>query len=131
MAPGIDNSQSQRLRLVDGKFMRGNVEVPVEIGNPEQIALLQKVERAALQREKVAKAEELPIELSVTDIRYTTLCSLTCICGHEIEERVDGNRTDFWENLENPDYLGGNVICPRCKREYEILDSDYAKLVTR
>lgn len=31
------------LRLVDGKFMRGDVEVKPEIGNPEQIALLQKI----------------------------------------------------------------------------------------
>ena len=31
----------QQLRLVDGKFMRGDVEEPVQLGNTEQIALLQ------------------------------------------------------------------------------------------
>lgn len=33
-------SIGQPLRLVDGKFMRGDIEVKPEIGNPEQIALL-------------------------------------------------------------------------------------------
>ena len=36
-------SIEQPFRLVDGKFMRGDVEVKPEIGNPEQIALLQKI----------------------------------------------------------------------------------------
>lgn len=36
-------SIGQPLRLVDGKFLRGDVEVKPEIGNPEQIALLQKI----------------------------------------------------------------------------------------
>lgn len=39
------------LRLVDGKFMRGDVEIKPEIGNPERIALLQKIERERTQRE--------------------------------------------------------------------------------
>lgn len=39
------------LRLVDGKFMRGDIEVKPEIGNPERIALLQKIERERTQRE--------------------------------------------------------------------------------
>ena len=43
-------SIGQPLRLVDGKFMRGDVEVKPEIGNPEQIALLQKIERECTQR---------------------------------------------------------------------------------
>lgn len=42
------------LRLVNGKFMRGDIEVKPEIGNPEQIALLQKIERERTQREKDA-----------------------------------------------------------------------------
>lgn len=46
----------QPLRLENGKFMRGEVEVPIEIGNAEQIALLQKIERDMRIREKDAKA---------------------------------------------------------------------------
>lgn len=33
------------LTLRDGKFYRGDVEVPPEIGNREQIMLLQRIER--------------------------------------------------------------------------------------
>ena len=39
------------LRLVDGKFMRGDVEIKPEIGNPERIALLQKIVRERTHRE--------------------------------------------------------------------------------
>ena len=42
----------QPLRLENGTFMRGEVEVPIEIGNAEQIALLQKIERDMGIREK-------------------------------------------------------------------------------
>jgi hypothetical protein len=42
------------LRLVDGKFMRGDIEVKPEIGNPEQIALLQKIERERTQRKRMS-----------------------------------------------------------------------------
>lgn len=41
----------QPLRIVDGKFMRGDVEEPVQIGNTEQIALLKKTEREMTKRE--------------------------------------------------------------------------------
>lgn len=41
----------QPLRLENGTFMRGEVEVPIEIGNAEQIALLQKIERDMRIRE--------------------------------------------------------------------------------
>lgn len=46
-------SIEQPLRLVDGKFMLGDIKP--EIGNPKQIALLQKIERERTQREKDAR----------------------------------------------------------------------------
>ena len=45
-------SIEQPLRLVDGKFMLGDIKP--EIGNPKQLALLQKIERERTQREKDA-----------------------------------------------------------------------------
>ena len=42
------------LRLVNGKFMRGDVEEKPEIGNSEQIALLRKFEQEAEKAEKAA-----------------------------------------------------------------------------
>ena len=44
------------LRLVNGKFMRGDVEEKPEIGNSEQIALLREFEQEAEKAEKAAKA---------------------------------------------------------------------------
>lgn len=117
----------QQLRLVDGKFMRGDVEEPVQIGNTEQIALLQKEERKALKREKDAKAGKLDVEIGVENIKYDVICRFTCICGNKIKER-DMNYTDDWEELENPNYEDGPIICDKCGRKYEI-DGTHAKLI--
>lgn len=117
----------QQLRLVDGKFMRGDVEGSVQIGNTEQIALLRKAEREMTKREKDAKAGMLDVEISVKNIRYNVICEFTCICGNDIE--VTGvNYTDNWEDLEAPNYEDGPIICDKCDREYEI-DRLHAKLI--
>ena len=60
----------QQLRLVDGKFMRGDVEEQVQIGNTEQIALLRKAEREMTKREQDAKAGKLGVEISVENIKH-------------------------------------------------------------
>ena len=60
----------QQLRLVDGKFMRGDVEESVQIGNTEQIALLRKAEREMTKREQDAKAGKLDVEISVENNPY-------------------------------------------------------------
>lgn len=52
-------SIEQPLRLVDGKFMLGDIKP--EIGNPKQIALLQKIERERTQREKDANDGRLDV----------------------------------------------------------------------
>lgn len=117
------------LRLVDGKFMRGDVEEKPEIGNTEQIALLQKIERERTQREKDAKAARLDVDIHVEDIKYKVVCKFTCICGNAIQARGI-NYTDDWEELENPVYEDGPIICDKCGREYEI-DDLHAKLIQR
>ena len=117
----------QSLRLVDGKFMRGDVEEPVQIGNTEQIALLRKAEREMTKREQDAKAGKLNVKISVENIRYHVVCELTCICGNKIIAR-GVNYTDVWEDLEDPNYEDGPIICDKCYREYEI-DRLHAKLI--
>lgn len=119
----------QPLRIVNGKFMRGNVEEPVQIGNTEQIALLKKVEREMTKREQDAKAGKLDVEISIENIKYDVICEFTCICGNAIQARGI-NYTDDWEELENPVYEDGPIICNRCYREYEI-DGLHAKLIKR
>lgn len=121
------NQVIQSLRLVDGKFMRGDVEEPVQIGNTEQIALLRKAEREMTKREQDAKAGKLDVEISVKNIKYDVICEFTCICGNEIIAK-GVNYTDDWEDLEVPNYEDGPIICEECKREYEI-NGLYAKLI--
>lgn len=117
----------QSSRLVDGKFMRGDVEEPVQIGNTEQIALLRKAEREMTKREQDAKAGKLNVKISVENIRYHVVCEFTCICGNKIIAR-GVNYTDVWEDLEDPNYEDGPIICDKCYREYEI-DRLHAKLI--
>lgn len=92
-------SVERPLRLVNGKFMRGDVEEKPEIGNSEQIALLRKFEQEAEKVEKAAKAGKLDAEIYTEDIEYKVVCEFTCICGNKIKER-DTNYTDDWEELE-------------------------------
>lgn len=117
------------LRLVNGKFMRGDVEEKPEIGNSEQIALLQNIERECTQREKAANDGRLDVHIHVEDIKYEVVCEFRCICGNAIQARGI-NYTDDWEELEDPVYEDGSIICDRCYREYEI-DGLHAKLIKR
>ncbi|WP_290433528.1 MULTISPECIES: hypothetical protein [Bacteroidales] len=116
----------QPLRLVGGKFMRGDLEEPIQIGNREQIALIQKVEREKEEREKAAKAGILDVDIHVEDIEYKVVVEFTCICGNEVRER-NTNFTDDWDELENPDCDGDEIRCDKCGRWYEI-DDLHAKL---
>ena len=117
------------LRLVNGKFMRGDVEEKPEIGNSEQIALLRKFKQEAEKAEKAAKAGKLDVEIYTEDIEYKVVCEFTCICGNKIKEK-NTNYTDDWEELESPDYEGGAITCDKCGRKYEI-DGLHAKLIKR
>ena len=117
------------LRLVNGKFMRGDVEEKPEIGNSEQIALLQNIERECTQREKAANDGRLDVHIHVEDIKYEVVCEFRCICGNAIQARGI-NYTDDWEELEYPVYEDGPIICDKCYREYVINDL-HAKLIKR
>jgi hypothetical protein len=115
------------LRLVNDKFMRGDVEEKPEIGNSEQIALLRKFEQEAEKAEKAAKAGKLDVAIYTEDIEYKVVCEFTCICGNKIKEK-NTNYTDDWEELESPDYEGVAITCDKCGRKYEI-DGFHAKLI--
>jgi hypothetical protein len=103
--------------------------VPIEIGNAEQIALLQKIERESRIREEDAKAGKLDVNVYNENIMYDVICEFTCVCGNEIKEK---NRyyADDWEDLEDAEYEGGIITCKKCGREYEI-EYRHAKLVEK
>ena len=117
------------LRLVNGKFMRGDVEEKPEIGNSEQIAPWLNSERECTEREKAANDGRLDVHIHVEDIKYEVVCEFRCICGNAIQARGI-NYTDDWEELECPVYEDGPIICDKCDREYEI-DGLHAKLIKR
>lgn len=122
-----NNTKKEPLRLVNGKFMRGSVEVAPVIGDREQIALLQAEERAAKKREEYAKRGTLDIDFDIKDIDYTARLRLKCICGHTICKTDRRNVVNYF-GLEC-DVWGDDVVtCPKCRRRYEINDNK-AKLI--
>lgn len=112
------------LRLENGKFWRGDVEVPPEIGNVEQIALLRKAEKELENIEEHGSN----VSTSVEDIRYSLRVQFTCICGHKVEDVDTYRGADDVIEVEDAEWDVGTVVCRKCGREYEIEDGK-AKLV--
>lgn len=121
--------ENNKLTLVNGKFMRGDVEVPIEIGNAEQISLLKLIERDIANREELAKEGKLPVSINITDINYNIEYRFKCICGHIIHEVDSDNTVDSIDELEyaEDDYRD-TVMCPKCNRKYQISENN-AKLI--
>lgn len=98
--------------------MRGSEIVAPEIGNREQIELLQRIERASIQRERDARRGELKTHCYVEDVRARLMCQFLCICGNEIKEK-----DDVWvNNLDEIDFDFDTISCPVCRRKYQITD---------
>lgn len=119
------------LRLVDGKFFRGRLNEPVEIGNREQIALLQAQERKLKELERELNDTGLSCKFSAEDVQYTSVLQFTCVCGKAIRESevffdvVSENLRDI-----DGDWDGAKVKCEKCNRKYRIKDG-YAKLAKK
>lgn len=119
-----DNAQLP-LRLRNGKFMRGNVEVAPEIGNREQIELLRKAERDA---EEQAEKGVLDVSIDTYDFTFKMKCRFNCICGHSIVETDYSCVADALYEIEDAKWEGDTIRCPKCGREYEI-EGEQAKLI--
>lgn len=120
----MTNQVPMPLRLENGKFWRGNEEVPPEIGNVEQIALLRKAENEL----KNIEEHGINVSTSVEDIRYSLRVRFTCICGHKVEDVDTYRDADDVIEVEDAEWNGGTIVCRKCGREYEIEDGK-AKLV--
>lgn len=112
------------LRLENGKFWRGDVEVTPEIGNTEQIALLRKAEKEL----EYAEQHGIYVSTSVEDIRYSLRVRFTCICGNKVEGVDRYIDADDPMEIEDAEWDGGALVCRKCGRAYEIEDGE-AKLV--
>lgn len=99
-----------KLRLENGKFYRGSEEVPVEIGNLEQIELLKEQNKYAVQF--AGKGLQANVDISVT-----AYSKFKCVCGkHLYFEVVECNTNDEAEeelHLQKQDCVG-------CGRKYII-----------
>lgn len=120
---------SEQLRIVNGKFMRGNDEVKPEIGNREQILCLQNYERQREADEKIAE-EGIEVDVDVKDVRFDAVLSFECICG----KKVENMKEDVWN--DHPEYYDSYhwdeqvITCEHCKRRYKI-EGEYAMILKR
>lgn len=117
----MGDERKEPLRLVDGKFMRGNVEEKPEIGNVEQIALLQRQEKYGIE-----------VTVNPKNIRYDADFEFRCLCGDYIHETECGCSAYYADELEDcADELDiEEVICEKCGRRYEI-QGGFAKPITK
>lgn len=123
--------KKEPLRLVGGKFFRGKLNVPVEIGNREQIALLQAHERELKELDRKLADTGLECEFFAEDVQYTSVMRFTCVCGKAVRE-WETQHDVVPENLSDidGDWDGANIECPKCNRKYRIEDG-YAKLAKK
>ena len=123
----MGDERKEPLRLVNGKFMRGNVEEKPEIGNVEQIVLLQRKEMALQEQEK----NGIEVEATPKNIHYDVDYQFFCICGNLIhDEECLCSADDVYELDDCVDELDGvETTCERCGSRYEI-QGGFAKLIT-
>lgn len=96
-----------KLKIKDGKFWRDGQLVPMEIGNKEQIELLQWTQSLI---EELAKEGIMPNFIS-EDPKIDTI-QFKCPCGECVEANV--NDDDNWQ-----------LSCDNCKRNFEyMIDED-------
>lgn len=103
------------MELKGGKFFQDGVEVPIEIGNREQIELLNK--RAKLME------RGLPIDVQINEVTSYTL-SLKWACPHC--DKINVHREDD-SHEDEPDNLDIQAIadfeienCKYCKGKVEV-----------
>jgi hypothetical protein len=103
------------MELKNGKFYKDGKEVPIEIGNKEQIKLL----RNALK--DLDKGVEIDLRIDEI-VKYTTSFSYTCpCCFTKNNEDVFEDEDDEPSNGEIDDEILGWNYCIHCKTEFEIV----------
>ena len=110
------------LRIENGQFMRGDSIVKPEIGNRDQIELLQAYERARQDALKDACDEGIRCDFSAMDFIYTSNIRMVCVCGEMIAGEKPGCMADQSDDLE---WLDENwddeiITCRHCRRRYKV-----------
>lgn len=106
-----------KLQLINGKFIRDGKEVPIEIGNSEQIKLYKEANRRAEQ------FENGDCEVNIDLYNYSVDYSLyfTCICGNIVSESGIYD-IDNIVSFNETDVCPKTIKCKKCNRSYHIKD---------
>ncbi|MGL4956594.1 MAG: hypothetical protein ACRC9X_05395 [Bacteroidales bacterium] len=105
------NNQGE-LYLKNGKFYRDGVEVPLEIGNAEQIALIKRIEKTP---------DEIYVAVDAYNWRYDASLCFVCSCGKEVHvEKADCKEIYIDEPQIIEEFEGDTIVCEECDREYVV-----------
>lgn len=115
------------LKLINGHFFRDDKEIPIEIGDKEQIECYK--HSLTLINENL---DGISIDYDF-DISY--ICYFTCLCGNRINKDgviydVSKNwRETMFEIVEDDiECSHEHIICPICKRKYTMIRNTEDKL---
>ncbi len=111
----------QPLVIKNGRFYRGDKEVPIKIGNSEQIALLKRMDRSSMQAAK----NGIEVNIQAEDIQFEATVRFECICGNKIikGEAVEDNGSQELPDEQAEEYWDRRTVtCRKCQREYAIND---------
>lgn len=97
--------------LRDGKFYEGNVLVPLEFGNKEQIRLMNE----AKEHIEALKGDGLEVDVQI-ETKYFANIDLKCLCG----QTVWFNDIELDDDDKLDDLDGECTSCPKCKKRYEL-----------
>ena len=105
------------LRLVNGKFYRGDVEVPPEVGNREQIRLLQ----AELKKYEDAEGQgTVPGTVDSEEIiTYYPIIKFECPrCNTKNDVHMEDETSEY--TFDSSDVEHYNVECTKCDLNFVI-----------
>lgn len=93
--------------IQNGKFYKDGIQIPFEIGNKEQIKLLQETER---NFKELRDGKELDYDC---EIQVIYSARIKCLCNNRIYFESESDEEDNPECLSNL-----KETCSNCKRSY-------------
>ncbi len=111
-----------KLKIVDGQFVRDGEIEPLEIGNKEQIAVLNSYNN------QIESFNDSGLELDVDiETTYTACSNFKCICGQNIFLEAECDKDDEEYGIESLSDI--SKICTDCKKNYITSSKDGTLIV--
>jgi hypothetical protein len=102
------------MTLKDGKFYKDGNPYPLEFGNKEQIALIDKIQALQSSDGVALRVHESHLD----DAPFYT--SYVCVCGHCNKK--------YWSE-EQLDNLSFKFNCGKCQLNYSLNESDFSEYI--